>query len=44
MQTPQSLLLEGWLERIKLYPELAKLSSEVVLESRYVSDNQIMLN
>ena len=44
MQTPQRLLLEGWLERIKLYAEFAKLSSEVVSESRYVSDNQIMLN
>ena len=45
MQTPPRLLLEGWSERIKLYPEIAKLSSsEVVLESRYVSDQQIMPN
>ena len=45
MQIPPHLLLEGWLERIKLYPEIVKLSSsEVVLESRYVSDGQILSN
>ena len=45
MQSLPRLFLEGWSERIKLYPEIAKLSSsEVVLESRYVSDKQIMSN
>ena len=45
MQTPPGLLSEGWSERIKLYPEITKLlSSEVVLESRYVSDKQIISN
>ena len=45
MQRPTPLLLEGWFERIKLYPEIAKLSSLVVmLESIYVSDKQIMSN
>ena len=45
MQTPPRLLLKGWSERIKLYLEIAKLSSsEVVLESRYVPDKQIMSN
>ena len=43
MQTLPRLLLEGWSESIKLYPEIAKLlSSEVVLESRYISNNHIM--
>ena len=34
MQTLPRLLLEGWPERIKLYPEITRLlSPEVVLES-----------
>ena len=45
MQTPPRLLLEEWSERIKLYPDIAKLpSSEVVVESRYIFDKQIMSN
>ena len=37
------LLLEGWWERIMLFPEISKLSlSDVELEPRYVSDKQIM--
>ena len=46
MQTPPRLLLEGWSEHIKLYTEIGKSSSssEVVLESRYVSDKQSMSN
>ena len=45
MQTPLYLFLEGWLDCIKLYPKIAKLSSsEIVLESSYVSDKQIMSN
>ena len=35
------MLLEGWSERTKLYPEISKLSSSGnVLESRQVSDQQ----
>ena len=45
MQTPPSFLLEGWYERIKVYLEISKsLSSEGVLESRYISDMQIISN
>ena len=35
MHTPTRLLLEGWSERTKLYPEISKSSSlGKVLESR----------
>ena len=45
MQTPLRLLLGGRSKRINLYPQIAKLlSPEVVLESTYVSDKQIMSN
>ena len=45
MQTPPFLLLKGWSERTKVYPEISKmLSSEGVLESRYASDIQIISN
>ena len=43
MQTPSLLLLEWWSEQTKVYPEISELlSSEGVLESRYVSDIQII--
>ena len=43
MQTPPLLLLEGWSERTKVYLQISKLlSSEGVLESRYVSDIQLI--
>ena len=46
MQTPPRLFLEGWLEGILFYPEIAKLSSSEVYSARikYVSDKQIMSN
>ena len=45
MQTPPLLLLEGWSEWTKVYPEVSKLLSlEEVLESRYVSKIQIISN
>ena len=45
IQTPPYLLLEGLSERTKVYPEISKLlSSEGVLESRYVSDIQMISN
>ena len=35
------LLLDGWSERIKLYPGITKLSSSMgTVESRYVSERQ----
>ena len=42
MQTPPLLLLEGWTERTKGYPEISKLLSSGVLVSRYVCDIKIM--
>ena len=40
MQTPPFLLLEGWSERTKVYPEISKmLSSEGVLECSWYTNN-----
>ena len=45
MQKYPPLLLDEWLERIKLLPEISTLlSSNGVLESRYISERQIMSN
>ena len=45
MQKPLRFILEGRWECMKLCSEIAKLSSsEAVLESSYVSDNQTMSN
>ena len=45
MHTPPRLLLERWLERTKLYPEISKLSlSDKVLESKKVAGKQIISN
>ena len=41
MQAPQRLLLDGWSDRIELYPKIFKLpSSDVILESKHVSEIQ----
>ena len=43
MQTPPHLLLRGWSERTKLYPDISNVSSPgEILELIYVSERQIM--
>ena len=45
MQIPPVLLLDGLSERTNVCPEISKLfSSEGVLESKYVSDIQVISN
>ena len=45
MQTPPRLLLRGWSEGTKLYPDISNVSSACeLLELRHVSERQIMLN
>ena len=45
MQTPTRLLLRGWSECTKLYPDIPNVSSSgELLELRYVSERQIMSN
>ena len=45
MQNPSGLLLSGWWERSKFYPEISKeLSLGELLELRYVFERQIMSN
>ena len=45
MQTPTWLLLRGWSECTKLYSDISNVSSSgELLELRYVSERQIMLN
>ena len=45
MQTPTRLLLRGWSERTKLYPDIFNVSwSGELLELRYVYERQIMSN
>ena len=43
MQPPPRFVLDGWSERIKVYPGICNSSSTLVVEeSRYVSDKQII--
>ena len=43
MKTPLRLLLRGWSERTKLYPDISNVSSTgEILELIYVSERQIM--
>ena len=43
MQTPLRFILDGWSERIKVYPGICNLSSSLgIEESRNVSDKQII--
>ena len=45
MQTPTRLLLRGWSEHTKLYPDIFNVSwSGELLELRYVYERQIMSN
>ena len=45
MQTPARLLLRGWSECTKLYPDISDVSSSgELLELRYLFERQIMSN